>query len=104
MTIFKIGLGISVCLAGTANAAATIEHSPYGTTKGGQAVELYTMTNDHGMRVRFLTWGGVITEIDVPDRAGHLDDIVLGLKSIGEYEALSPHFGAITGRFANRIA
>jgi aldose 1-epimerase len=53
--------------------------------------------------VRFLTWGGVITEIDAPDRSGRLDDIVLGLKSIREYETLSPHFGAITGRFANRI-
>jgi aldose 1-epimerase len=84
--------------------AATLDHAPYGTTQGGQAVELYTMTNAHGLRVRFLSYGGVITEIDVPDRTGKLDDIVLGLRTLREYETLSAHYGAITGRYANRIA
>jgi aldose 1-epimerase len=88
----------------TVHAAATLEHAPYGTTQGGQAVDIYTMTNDHGVRVRFLSYGGVITEIDVPDRTGRLDDIVLGLRTLHEYETLSAHYGAITGRFANRIA
>ena len=63
----------------TANAAGALDHSRYGTTKGGQPVEIYTLTNDHGLRVRFLSYGGVITEIDVPDRTGRLDNIVLGL-------------------------
>ncbi len=93
----------AIAVAGQANAAATIEHASYGTTKDGQAVDIYTMTNDHGLRVRFLSWGGVITDIEVPDRNGRLDGIVLGLKTLREYETLSPHFGAITGRFANRI-
>ena len=61
------------------------------------------MINDHGLRVRFLNYGGVITEIDVPDRTGRLDNIVLGLSSIREYETISAHYGAITGRYANRI-
>src|SRR5262245_53413413 len=87
----------------TANAAATLDHAPYGTTQGGQAVDVFTMTNDHGLRVRFLSYGGVITEIDVPDRAGRLDNIVLGLRTLREYETLPGHFGAITGRYANRI-
>jgi aldose 1-epimerase len=84
-------------------AAATLDGAPFGTTQDGQAVEIYTMTNDHGLRVRFLSLGGVITEIDVPDRAGRLDDIVLGLGNLREYETLPGHFGAITGRYANRI-
>jgi aldose 1-epimerase len=88
---------------GTANAAATLDRAPYGTTQGGQAVDIFTMINDHGLRVRFLSFGGVITEIDVPDRAGRLDDIALGLKTLREYESLPGHFGAITGRYANRI-
>ena len=92
----------SLAGAGTA-AAATLDHAPYGTTQDGRAVEIYTLTNDHGLRVRFLSYGGVITEIDVPDRRGRLDDIVLGLSNIHEYETLSAHYGAITGRFANRI-
>ena len=86
-----------------AKAAATLDHQPYGTTQGGQAVEIYTMINEHGLRVRFLTYGGVITEIDVPDRTGRLDDIVLGLRTLREYKTISAHYGAITGRYANRI-
>jgi aldose 1-epimerase len=88
---------------GTADAAAALDHAPYGTTQGGQAVEIFTMTNHHNLRVRFLSLGGVITEIDVPDRAGRLEDVVLGLNSLREYETLPGHFGAITGRYANRI-
>jgi aldose 1-epimerase len=88
---------------GTANAAATLDHASYGTTQDGQAVDIFTMANDHGLRVRFLSYGGVITEIDVPDRTGRLDDIVLGLKTLRDYETLPGHFGAITGRYANRI-
>ena len=88
---------------GTANAAAMLDHAPYGRTQGGQAVDIFTMTNDHGLRVRFLSYGGIITEIDVPDRAGRLEDIALGLRTLREYETLPGHFGAITGRYANRI-
>ena len=86
-----------------ASAAATLDHAPYGMTQDGQAVEIYTMTNEHGLRVRFLSYGGVITEIDTPDRTGRLDNIVLGLGTLREYETLPGHFGAITGRYANRI-
>jgi len=88
---------------GTASAAAPLDRAPYGTTQGGQAVDIFTMTNDHGVRVRFLSLGGVITEIDVPDRAGRPDNIVLGLNNLREYETLPGHYGAITGRYANRI-
>jgi aldose 1-epimerase len=103
------GLAISTILGGTmagqiARAAATLERSPYGTTQAGQAVDIYTLTNDHGLRVRFLSYGGVITGIVVPDRTGRLDNIVLGLKTLREYETISAHYGAITGRYANRIA
>src|SRR4029077_5229536 len=85
------------------DAAATLDHATYGTTQDGQAVEIYTMTNDHGLRVRFLSYGGVITEIGLACRAGRLDNIVLGLNTLREYETLAGHFGAITGRYPNRI-
>jgi len=84
--------------------AAMIENAPYGTTKTGQHVDRYTMVNDHGMVVRFLTYGGIITDIDAPDRDGRLRDVVLGLKTLGDYETKSPYFGALVGRYANRIA
>ena len=96
-------IAASLATGRTADAAATLERAPYGTTQGGQAVDIFTMTNDHGMRVRFISYGGVITEIDAPDRMGRLDDVVLGLGTLHEYETLPGHFGAITGRYANRI-
>ena len=86
-----------------ASAAGTLEHVPYGKTQSGQAVDIYTLSNDHGMRVRFISYGGVITGIDVPDRAGRVDNVVLGQRGLLEYETLLGHFGAITGRYANRI-
>ena len=93
----------SAMMSRTANADATLDHVPYGATQDGQAVDIYTMTNEHGLRVRFLSYGGVISEINVPNRAGRLDNIVLGLGTLREYETLPGHFGAITGRYANRI-
>ena len=95
---------LAAAVTGAAASAATLDHAPYGTTQDGRAVDIYTMINDHGVRVRFLSYGGVITEIVVPDRTGRLDNIVLGLSNLHDYETRSAHFGAITGRFANRIA
>src|SRR4029077_15347147 len=101
---FAIAAALAAAITGRmANAGAPLEHEPYGSTQAGQAVDIFTMTNDHGLRVRFLNFGGVITEIDVPDRTGRPDDIVLGLKTLRKYETLPGHYGSITGRYANRI-
>jgi aldose 1-epimerase len=81
-----------------------ISESPFGTTKNGQAVALYTLTNARGHEVRLSTLGGTIVGLTVPDRDGKLEDVVLGFDSLGDYESRSPFFGCITGRYANRIA
>jgi len=104
MHAIALGAALTGLLAAEpASAAGTLEHAPYGKTQSGQAVDIFTMTNDHGMRVRFLSYGGIITEISVPDHTGRPDNIALGLRSLGDYETLPGHFGAITGRYANRI-
>src|SRR5215472_14400675 len=101
---FAIVAALTAAISGgTANAAATLDHAPYGTTQGGQAVKIFTMPSANGLRVRFLSYGGRITEIDAPDRAGRPEDITLGLRTLRDYETLPGHFGAITGRYANRI-
>jgi len=64
----------------------------------------FTLTNAHGIEVQVITYGGIITSIRTPDRFGHLDDIVLGFDSPAGYLKDSPYFGAIVGRYANRIA
>ena len=81
-----------------------IKKEAFGTTKDGKAVDLYTMTNSHGIEVRAMTYGGIITSLRVPDRNGRFDDVVLGYDSLDGYLKASPYFGAIIGRYGNRIA
>ena len=90
-------------VATPARAAATITAEHFGTTPGGEAVERYTLTNTRGTRMRVLTYGGVIQTLEVPDRDGQLDNVVLGLPSLEAYVAPEPYFGAIVGRYGNRI-
>ena len=70
----------------------------------GPSVDEFTLTNAHGIEVRAITYGAIITVIRTPDRSGKLADIVFGFDSLEGYLAQSPYFGAIVGRFANRIA
>ena len=69
----------------------------------GQA-ELFTLQNENGMTVQIMNYGGIITSIKVPDRDGNFDDVVLGFDTFEEYQGEHPYFGAIIGRYANRIA
>ena len=71
---------------------------------GDRSVEQYTLTNKNGIEVRAITYGGIITSIKTPDRAGRMGDIVLGFDSIDGYLGDHPYFGAIIGRYGNRIA
>ncbi len=84
--------------------AMKIEKAPFGKTKDGHAVDLYTLTNDKGANVKIATYGGTVVSINVPDKAGKLGDVALGFDNIPDYESKSPYFGCITGRYANRIA
>ena len=65
---------------------------------------MYTLKNSHGMEVQAMTYGGIITSIRVPDRKGQIADVVLGHESLDGYIPNPPYFGAIVGRYANRIA
>jgi aldose 1-epimerase len=77
----------------------------FGKTTDGRTARLYTLTNKNGMRVRFTDYGGVITEIDTPDRVGKFTNVALGFKSATEYQARNGlyGFGSPIGRYANRI-
>ena len=84
--------------------AASITKTAFGSVPDGTAVELYTLTNAKGSVCKIMTYGAVVTELHVPDRAGKLGDVVLGFDNLPQYLKESPCFGAIVGRFANRIA
>lgn len=76
----------------------------FGTLASGQSAQLFTLRNAHGIEVQFTNYGGIITSLKTPDRAGRFADIVLGYDNLAAYVANSPYFGAIVGRYANRIA
>jgi aldose 1-epimerase len=83
---------------------ATVAKGSFGTLPDGTAVDLYTLTNAGGVEARVITYGGIIVSLKVPDRAGKLDDVVLGMDSLDGYVKGVPYFGAIVGRYGNRIA
>jgi aldose 1-epimerase len=85
-------------------AESTFTRAPFGRTTDGKDVELFTLRNANGIEVRATNYGGIIVSLRTPDRTGRFDDVVLGYDSLAGYLKESPYFGAIVGRFANRIA
>lgn len=86
------------------DAQSRLTRAPFGKLPDGRAVELFTLTNPHGIEVRAMTYGAIITAILTPDRSGRRADVTLGFDSLAGYLAGSPFFGAVVGRYANRIA
>ncbi|MDH4043720.1 MAG: galactose mutarotase [Gemmatimonadota bacterium] len=82
----------------------SVTSAPFGRLPSGAPVEAYTLTNPQGIEVRAITYGGIIVSLRTPDRDGRFGDIVLGYDSLAGYLAASPYFGAIIGRYGNRIA
>src|SRR5690349_16916248 len=96
---------LSLLLAGSAAAShAEMKREAFGQTPDGQPVEIFTLTNSHGLRTRLTTWGASLVEMSVPDKSGKLADVTLGFDSPEPYLKPHPFFGAIAGRYANRIA
>jgi aldose 1-epimerase len=83
--------------------AAEATRAPYGVTAAGAPVEVFTLKNDHGMTVKVLSYGGVITQVDVPDRQGRIKNVALELADLKTYEARA-NFSSLLGRYANRIS
>ena len=78
--------------------------TPFGVISEGSAVECYTLSNDSGMEARVMTYGGTLLSLRVPDREGNSADVVLGFDTLAPYLEEHPYFGALIGRYANRIA
>jgi aldose 1-epimerase len=83
----------------------TITSEFYGTTSDGEDIYQYTLTNTKGMEVKIINYGGIITSVSVRDRRQKMDNVTLGFNNLNDYETLnSPYFGALIGRYGNRIA
>ncbi len=96
-----VGLGL-IFLAMTQ--AAGVKKSAFGKTKAGEPVDLYVLTNANGMEVAITNYGGRVVSLKVPDRTGKFADVVLGFDNFDGYLGNDPYFGALVGRYANRIA
>jgi aldose 1-epimerase len=103
-------LGLSLGVAGMVGSAAAAPSAaslpaaqPFGKTKDGQAVEIYTLKNSKNAEARIMTYGGIVVSLKVPDRSGSLGDVVLGYDNLDGYLTNSPYFGALIGRYGNRI-
>lgn len=81
-----------------------LTQAPFDRTGDGQLVDQISLRNGNGIEMTVLTYGGVIVSLRTPDRTGTLDDIVLGFDDLKSYVDKSPYFGALIGRYGNRIA
>jgi aldose 1-epimerase len=102
--LVSAAVGTQGSRAQPSNSSRSVLAQPFGTTDTDQLVKVYTLANANGVELRAMNYGGIILSLRVPDRDGRFDDIVLGYESLDEYLEESPYFGAIVGRYANRIA
>lgn len=82
----------------------TVQVRDYGRTPDGQMAHLYTLKNANGVTADITDYGGIVVSLMVPDRNGAMGDIVLGFDSLDGYTGTHPYFGALVGRYGNRIA
>src|SRR5262249_37706604 len=97
-------LGLISMLSFDAKGQAKVKKESFGKTEDGQNVDIYTLTNSRGAQAKITNYGGIVTALRVPDRHGKMDDVVLGFDNLDAYLKGHPYFGAIIGRYGNRIA
>jgi aldose 1-epimerase len=113
--ILIVVMGLSACETKKPPAAAesatakgrtqmSVTKEPFGHLPDGSAVEIFTLTNDGGLKARLMTYGAILVSFEVPGRDGRPGDVVLGYGTLDGYVKNNPYFGAIVGRYGNRIA
>ncbi|HWD92593.1 MAG TPA: aldose epimerase family protein [Verrucomicrobiae bacterium] len=103
VTLTAVSLGLSGCSTSGPSKSDGITEKPFGTDDG-VPVTLYTLHNRNGVSVSICNYGGLVTSLKVPDRNGKFGDVVLGYDNVAGYIKSSPYFGALVGRYGNRIA
>jgi aldose 1-epimerase len=94
---------MSAC-SGSDPGLVRVQQTTFGTLPDGTAVPIFTLRNARGVTVKIMAWGATITELHVPDRSGHLTNVVLGSDNLEAYLKGHPAAASVIGRFANRIA
>ena len=106
VSIVVIGFFLAACPAVMSRdvAKSAVTKESFGKTEEGEVVDIYTLTNSHGLKARVTTWGACLVEMHAPDRSGTMADVTLGFDKLDGYLGKHPFFGATAGRYANRIA
>lgn len=103
--LISISITLILCVATALGVPhAHIDKQPFGTTTDGAAVDIYTLTNVYGAKVKIITYGARVVSIEVRDHNNQLSDVALGYDDLAGYEKDSSYLGAIVGRYGNRIA
>ncbi len=95
-------LSLAAVLGSSALSAASVTSKPFGTVDG-KPVELFTLRNDKGAEATITNYGGIVVTLLVPDKAGKNVDVVMGYDNVDAYVKKTPYFGALIGRYGNRI-
>ncbi len=98
-----MALGVAMTASGSSHAAEATR-APFGATANGTPVEIVTLKGGHDITARIISYGATLQSLEIPDRAGHAGDIVLGYSDLTGYLERPAYFGATVGRYANRIA
>jgi aldose 1-epimerase len=104
LLLVPVGILCAVISAATRGGSPQVGREAFGKLPDGSPVERFTLKNAAGIELRAISYGGIITSLRVPDRNGRVDDIVLGFDRLDGYLKDPPFFGAIIGRYGNRIA
>jgi len=104
-----VAVGLTGCDTMSNTPKGTITKADFGQTPDGTPVQIYTLSNSQGMEAKIMTYGGIVTSLKTADRKGQFSDVVLGFDRLAPYTADSyakscPYFGALIGRYGNRIA
>ena len=101
-----VRVAAATALASTLLLGSTVTKMTTQASYAGKPIEMVTLKNSHGLEVQAITYGAIITSIKVPDRAGKVADVALGFDRPEQYwaEPFPPYFGAVVGRYGNRIA
>ncbi|MBM3726814.1 MAG: galactose mutarotase [Acidobacteria bacterium] len=81
-----------------------VKKEAFGSTASGQPIDIYTLRNAAGFEARIMSYGGIVVSLKTPDRNGQFADVTLGFDSVTGYTGTHPYFGALVGRYGNRIA
>jgi aldose 1-epimerase len=104
LTLSSVAAALLLIGAATIHAATKVSKAEFGKMPDGTVVQIFTLINEHGLEARICTYGGAVVSLKTPDKTGQMADIVQGFDSLEGYlNSAQPYFGALIGRYGNRI-